>query len=78
MYGTRNINTSVSACLRIALIALLLGSGCAAISPGSSAPTGGSGEPVATGGFQLTIHNEGNLILYGERGSLPLITSGEP
>jgi len=80
MRRTRNDNeTSLRIWLKIVLLALLLGSSGAAIGPGPlPSHSGESGEPVATGGFQLIIQNEGSPILYEGSGFLPPDRSGEP
>lgn len=78
MYGARNNeDTSQRIWLRIVLLALLLGSSGAAIGPGQFSLPSDSVEPVAKGGFQLIIQNEGSPILYGGSGFLPPNRSGE-
>jgi hypothetical protein len=80
MYGIRNDNTALSDWAKIALVALLLGSGSAAITPTPLAAPDrslASGEETAAGGSRLIIRNDGNLVLYeGGRSPSPIPQGG--
>jgi hypothetical protein len=81
MYGLRNEDENLSFWAKILLLALLLGSGSAAIGPGQllvAQPTGARGEEIAAEPFRIVIQNDGNLVLYGEGPAPPPIARDGP
>jgi hypothetical protein len=79
MCGLRNEDENLSSWVKILLLALLLGSGSAAIGPADPwirEPTRAPGG--ATTGLHLVIRSDGDFVLYRESRLPPPITWGAP